>query len=107
MKNKILALLGFCSKAGKMSYGMDCAKDSLNRQKAKLIVIASDVSEKSKKEINFYSNKNNVRVLLPEDISIEELSKAIGKKCGILSVNDISFANGIINAQVMGGNASE
>lgn len=86
---------------------MDSAKDSLNRQKAKLIIIAYDVSEKSKKEIIFYSNKNDIRVLLLKDITIEELSKAIGKKCGILSISDISFANGIVNAQVMGGNASE
>ena len=45
--SKALTLLGFASKAGKLSFGADAALKSLKEKKAKLIVAACDVSEKS------------------------------------------------------------
>lgn len=95
MNSKVLALLGFASKAGKLSFGMNEAKISLERDKSKLIVVASDVSNKSQKEIKFSSAQKNVSVLIFNDISIESLSKAVGRKCGIISVNDNGFADSI------------
>ncbi|MBR4072391.1 MAG: ribosomal L7Ae/L30e/S12e/Gadd45 family protein [Clostridia bacterium] len=104
MTNKVLALLGFASKAGKLSYGMDATVDVINRGKSKLAVIGCDVSEKSKKEIRFHSEKNNIQVIVLEDCNIETVSSAVGRKCGIISVNDSSFADGILNAMNKGGN---
>ena len=95
MNSKVLALLGFASKAGKLSFGMNEAKISLERDKSKLIVVASDVSNKSQKEIKFSSAQKNVSVLIFNDISIESLSKVVGRKCGIISVNDNGFADSI------------
>lgn len=95
MNSKVLALLGFASKAGKLSFGMNEAKISLERDKSKLIVVASDVSNKSQKEIKFSSAQKNISVLIFNDISIESLSKAVGRKCGIISVNDNGFADSI------------
>ena len=74
---------------------MNEAKISLERDKSKLIVVASDVSNKSQKEIKFSSAQKNVSVLIFNDISIESLSKAVGRKCGIISVNDNGFADSI------------
>lgn len=104
MTNKIKALLGFAAKAGKLSYGMDAVTDAVKHGKAKLAVLSGEISDKSKKEITFHSEKNNIRVLILEDCNIQSISDAVGRKCGILSVNDSSFADGIIKASVQGGN---
>lgn len=96
MTNKILTLLGFAAKAGKLSFGMDSSVEAVKKNKSKLIITAFDLSEKSLKEINFHAQKNNVRVVTLDDCNIEALSHAVGKKCGILSVNDIGFGDGII-----------
>ncbi len=95
MNSKILTLLGFASKAGKLSFGMNDAKVSLEKGKSKLIITASDVSQKSQKEIKFFSANKNVNVITLESISIETLSEAVGRKCGIISVNDNGFADAI------------
>lgn len=98
MKDKFLTLLGFASKSGNLSFGADSVKEALKRKKAKLVIIAKDISDKSRKEIKFFANNTPV---LEADFSITEISHAIGKKAGIISVNEIGFANAI-----RGGNAN-
>ncbi len=100
MNDKILTLLGFASKSGNLSFGADSVKESLKRSKAKLVIIASDISDKSSKEIHFFSDKENVPVINAE-YTIETLSHATGKKGGIISVNEKGFADAI-----KGGNAN-
>lgn len=89
MSNKALTLLGFAAKAGKLGYGMDAAVQSLKSGKSRLIVIAFDVSEKSRKEITFHAKETPVCVI---GESMETLSVAVGRKCGIISVNEKGFA---------------
>ena len=43
LNNKMLTLLGFAAKAGKLSFGMDAAAGSLKAKKACLAVAAEDV----------------------------------------------------------------
>ncbi len=94
MNSKTLTLLGFAAKAGKLSFGMDSAKTALKQGKARLIVVASDISAKSLKEIKFFAD-GKVEVLeLKSDI--ETLSHAVGKRCGIISLNDKGFSQSII-----------
>ena len=95
MNNKVLTLLGFASKAGKLSFGMDMSLASVKSGKSFLVVSAFDVSEKSKKEINFHTQNKNVQFIVLTDIDIDTVSKAVGRKCGIISVNDKSFADAI------------
>ena len=98
MNNKILALLGFASRAGRLSCGMNAATEAIFKGKSELCVAACDLSAKSLKEINFHAMKNNVRVIILDDCNIDVLSAAIGRRCGVLSVDDKSFADGIIGA---------
>lgn len=95
MNNKILTLLGFAAKAGRLSYGMDMSVEAIKTKKSFLAVAAFDVSEKSKKEIAFHTNNKKVPFIILTDADIETLSKAVGKKCGIISVNDRAFAEAI------------
>lgn len=98
MNDKVLALLGFASKAGKLSYGMDSVRTTLSQKKSKLVLIANDVSQKSMKEVNFHCEKYSVKAIILSNFDMQTVSQAVGKKCGIVSVNDSSFSNGLISA---------
>ncbi len=100
MNDKFLALLGFAAKSGNLSFGADSVKESLKRRKAKLVIVAKDISEKSRKEVGFFAAKSETPVL-DVNYDIAALSHATGKKGGILSVNEIGFAKAI-----QGGNAN-
>lgn len=95
MESKILTLLGFASKARKLSFGAASSSETLKSGKSKLIVISCDISEKSKKEIRFLSDKYSVDAIILDTVSTITLSNAVGRNCGILSVNDSSFASAI------------
>ena len=95
MNNKTLTLLGFAAKAGKLSFGMDMTCASIKAGKSFLVVCANDVSDKSKKELSFHAQKKEVPLIVLTDNNIETVGKAVGRKCGILSVNDKSFAEAI------------
>lgn len=104
MNNKLLSLLGFARKAGKLSIGAAATKGSILCKKAKLVVISGEISQKSQKEIIFHADKYKVKTLLLEDIDIITLSNAVGIKCGIVSVNDSSFAEALMKTRNTGGN---
>ena len=83
MQNKISALLGFSRKSGALKLG------------AKLVLLANDISPKSVKEIRFICDKNNIKAeILP--MTIEEISAAIGRRAGILALEDEGFASAIL-----------
>lgn len=94
MNSKLLTLLGFASKAGKLGFGMDATVGSLKAKKAHLIVAAADVSEKSRKEITYFAKESVPFIVI--DCDMETLSKAVGKKCGIISVLDKGFKESIL-----------
>lgn len=101
MNNKLLTLLGFAAKSVKLSYGMNAVKYAINSGKSKLVLTASDISPKSRKEIDYYCEKSNVKHIPLESIDMGTVSAAVGRKCGIISVNDLGFADSI------GGNAND
>lgn len=98
MENKALTLLGFASKAGKLGYGMTACTAAVKSGKAKLAAVSFEVSEKSRKEIAFHCEKKGVKVLILDDFDIQTVSNAVGRKCGIVSVNDSSFAAAVLSA---------
>lgn len=95
MKDKILTLCGFASKAGKLSFGATATKTAIKTRRAKIVLCTEDISEKSLKEINFFASKNNIEVLTLKEIGIADFSKAVGHKCGIISVNEKGFAQSL------------
>lgn len=107
MTDKTLTLLGFATKAGKLAFGMNASVSSILSNKAKLVFTASDLSQKSCKEIAFYSQKKNIPIIHLKEFDIQTLSDAVGRKCGIIAVNDSSFAQALSEASLTGGNANE
>ena len=104
---RILTLLGFAAKSGKLSYGFDAALTSLKKKKTKLIIAAGDISEKTYKEISYFASTGGTKHISLEGIDIKTLSDAIGKRCGVVSVNDEGFAKACYNAFIEGGNAND
>lgn len=98
LNDKILTLLGFASKAGKLSYGFDAVKTALSQKKSKLLLIANDISPKTQKEIMYFGDRFKTKVIALELFNIETVSHAVGHRCGVISVNDISFSEALISA---------
>lgn len=94
MTEKLHALLGFARKAGKLAIGTEAVFESVNRKRARLVLIAADISQKSAKEIRFICDKNNIESVTLK-IKIDDVTAAIGRRAGILSVEDDGFANAI------------
>ncbi len=101
MNNKLLTLLGFATKSGNLSFGLKAAVFSASIGKAKLMIVCNDISEKSIKEVRFHAEKHKVKVMELKNIDTFTLTNAVGRKCGVVSVNDSSFADAILN---LGGN---
>lgn len=106
MSSKLSALLGFAAKAGKLSFGFEATCSSIKAGKARLALIAGDISPKSKKEIVFFAERGGVEHIVLENFDIKAVSDAVGRKCGIVSVNDTGFADACA-ALIRGGNAND
>ncbi len=94
MDSKILTLLGFARKAGRLAVGTMACEQSVMRKKAHLVLIAGDISDKSRKEIKFQCEKHGAPVA-DVDFTIDDITHAIGVKAGIIAVLDDGFAHAI------------
>lgn len=88
--NKIMGLLTMARRAGKLSLGMDMSKDACKNGISKGVCTATDISPKSLKEIKFVCMCENVP-LYSLGIDMESVGTELGKKVGIISVNDGGF----------------
>ena len=93
----ILSLLGFAAKAGKLSFGTHAAEFAIQSGRAKLVCAAEDISQKSIKELKFKAQKHNIPVIILYGTDSSAISGRVGKKCGIIAVNDEGFANAVLN----------
>lgn len=97
MINKVLGLLGLATKAGKIIFGTDACIEGIEKNKIKLIIIATDASDRLKdKFVKLCSNKNN-QIKLIIFGTINEISASTGKNNkAVIGVKDINFSNEII-----------
>lgn len=77
--NKLGSYIGLCMAAGGVSYGTDSVLGCVRSGKTKFVIIASDVSDRTRKQISDKCASYNVRLYTPS-ITCEELGLAIGKK---------------------------
>lgn len=90
----MLNILGLSRRAGKLECGFNKAIGSLKRNKAMLIILSSTLSDKTKKEAEYFCNKHNCPLIIT-DYTLEDLAKATGFKAGIFAVTDKGFAEKI------------
>ena len=103
VNNKICGLIGLARRAGKLTFGTEACKQELENKKIKVIIIATDASERTKMEFKNICSKKNVPVF--EILDINELSKSIGQNNkAVIGIKDANFSNEIIKI-VNGGEA--
>lgn len=96
MNNGFLGMLGLAKRAGKVQTGEDICSKAVKSGKSKLIIVACDASENTKKSITdscrFYGVK------YAETSCKAELGKYTGADSrAVVSVNDDNFAKAILD----------
>ncbi|MDD6603608.1 MAG: ribosomal L7Ae/L30e/S12e/Gadd45 family protein [Eubacteriales bacterium] len=94
---KYLQMLGMARRAGKVAMGHDMAMKSLAEKKAKLLIIASDMSPRLNQEFARAADRFCPHMVCCRiSDTIDDLHRAMGYRAGVLTVNDENFANRII-----------
>lgn len=98
MNDKVLSTLGLAKKAGKVMSGTNLVSTFIRSDnKPKLVVLAKDASENTKKLLQAASRRNKV-LCITTNYSMDEFSDAIGASYYIscIAVFDKGFADSIV-----------
>ncbi len=95
MNDKLLSFLGICMRAKKLVIGADVCVKSAQQGNSYLILYAEDFSANSLKKVAAAARQYGVRIIDTHRTK-EELSFALGRLCGVLSVEDEGFAKKLI-----------
>lgn len=96
--NNTLSTLGLCRRAGKLIYGFDAVEAELKKENTAVcgVLTASDLSEKSKKEVRFVCAKKDTEVTELAE-TMDEIKTVTGKRTGIIAVLDSGLYRSVIN----------
>ena len=95
MENKIYGLIGLARRAGKVSFGTEISIETIEKKKARLVIVAEDSSDRTKKNFKELSQKLNIPFKIAG--TIEDLSKSIGQvNKAVLVIKDENFAKEIL-----------
>ena len=100
---KILTLLAMSRKAGKLLLGFESVREGMERGKVFLSLVTADASEKTKKEVEFFSIKYNVPFLRAKARK-EEIKRFTGREAAVMGIADPNLANGIVSLSDYNGN---
>lgn len=70
-------MLGISAKAGKVVCGADATIEDIEKHKVKLVIVAENAADRTKKNMRYICEKNNIPIL--QFGNIDEISKVIGK----------------------------
>ena len=95
INNKIYGLLGLARRAGKISFGTESAKETIEKNKAKLVIVAEDCSDRTKKNFELVCKNENIPIRIFG--TIESLSKSIGQSNkAVIVIKDENFAKELL-----------
>lgn len=93
MDNGLMGLLGIARKAGKTEAGEESAAAAAKAHKARLLLLASDAGERTRRHAEALSQEGNCP-LLPVPFTKGELGGALGRgSCAILALTDVGLAS--------------
>lgn len=93
MHSKILSMIGLARRAGKLSMGHDMVLESVKKHKARLIIFCSDASPRL---INEFEKKSSRVPIIKSDITMDEVHFSVGKRVGVMTVDDENFSKRLI-----------
>ena len=93
--NKVYGILGLARRAGKISFGTESSIETIQKGKAKLVIVTTDSSDRTKNNFEELSKKFNVEFRIFG--TIENLSKSIGQNNkAVIVIKDKNFSNEIV-----------
>ncbi len=93
MTNKILSLLGMARRAGRLSCGHDAAVESIVRNRAALCLCSADAADRLERELRHACTFEQKQIPFARiGVPMAVLSRAIGTKAAVVTVNDPGFA---------------
>lgn len=96
---KALNLIGMGKKAGYVAVGETASVISINKKKAKLIILANDASENTFKKFQNLSKSKEIKIFIV--FSKSELGSILGKEyVSTITINDENFSKAILNKLV-------
>lgn len=97
MNNKLMSTIGLCRRAGKTVIGSDLAVKALRAGDCKLVLLASDASENTKKRITDKSATYKTR-LVCVPLTAEQLGIAVGKSnsVAVVAITDESLSGAVL-----------
>lgn len=98
-ENKILTLLGFCRKAGKLVFGTEKVTELIKKGKPCLVMLSSDISPKTEKELRYHAGGTNA-VFVRLEFNRETVAHATNTTAGVFATTDEGFSKAILQ----GGN---
>ena len=93
MNNKLCGLLGIARRSGHILIGFDAVRAALLAGKTQLILLASDCSAKTEKELRFAAQDTNCPIVSVEE-GKDALATALGlqKPVAVIATDDRGFA---------------
>ena len=91
--NKLSGILGICRRAGHLFVGFDAVSGLVADGRAKQILLACDVSEKTAKELRFLAEKRQTPLaVIPTDKEALGALLGLQKPVGVIATDDGGFA---------------
>lgn len=93
---KLCGLIGIATKAGKIVAGTDACLEEIKKGKVSLIMVAEDASDRTKE--TFKKEAEKCHIAIYEILSIEKMSKAIGKvNKAVIGIKENGFSKKMIS----------
>ncbi|MBO5232411.1 MAG: ribosomal L7Ae/L30e/S12e/Gadd45 family protein [Clostridia bacterium] len=100
--DKILTLLGFCRKAGKLTAGTEKVTELVKKGVSCLVMLSSDISAKTEKELKYHASGGKA-VFIRLNFDRKTVAHATKTTAGVLATADEGFQKAILQ----GGNVNE
>lgn len=98
-QDKILTLLGFCRKAGKLTAGTEKVTELIKKGGYCLVMLSSDISEKTEKELKFHAQSGKA-VFLRLKYDRATVAHATATTAGVLATADEGFCKAILQGGI-------
>jgi len=95
MNDPLLSLLGIARRAGKLSLGSDAAQEAALGGKCPLILFSEDLSPRTIRKVAAAAAKGKTQTAALH-VGMDAIGMAIGKRTGVIAVNDIGFAKKLL-----------
>lgn len=89
--------LTLAQRAGKLVFGFEPAKKAVFDGTLVLLITASDISEKTKKEVLFLADRYELPHIIL-DAKIDELWYMLGRRAGVIGLTDEGFLKTLTKA---------